>query len=171
LADVDERFFDEHITRNVKGPLFLTKAAAPLLSDGAFIHSNLNFSNYSSNIGGRVIFISTSLTKASLVLPNALAYVASKGAIEQISRVLAKDLGSRGITVNTVSPGPVDTPLFREGKTEQQIQFIANFNPSKRLGQPEEIAPTIAFLASPAATWINGQNIMVNGVCNPFPYL
>jgi len=146
LADVDERFFDEHISRNVKGPLFLTKAAAPLLPDG-----------------GRVIFVSTSLTKASIVLPNALAYVASKGAIEQISRVLAKDLASRGITVNTVSPGPVDTPLFREGKTEQQIQFITGLNPSKRLGLPEDIAPTVSFLASPAATWVNGQNIMVNG--------
>jgi len=146
LADVDEHFFDSHIDLNVKGPLFLTKAAVPLLP-----------------AGGRIIFVSSSLTKASSVLPNALVYVASKGAVEQISRVLAKDLGSRGITVNTVSPGPVDTPLFREGKTEQQIQFIAGLNPSKRLGAPEEIAPTVAFLASPAATWINGQNILVNG--------
>jgi 3-oxoacyl-[acyl-carrier protein] reductase len=66
--------------------------------------------------------------------------------------------------VNTVSPGPVDTPLFREGKTPQQIQFIAGLNPQNRLGLPEEIAPAVAFLASPAATWINGQNILVNGV-------
>ncbi|KIM73697.1 hypothetical protein PILCRDRAFT_828923 [Piloderma croceum F 1598] len=146
LADVDEQFFDSHIQLNVKGPLFLTKAAVPLLP-----------------AGGRIIFVSSSLTKASTVLPNALVYVASKGAIEQISRVLAKDLGSRGITVNTVSPGPVDTPLFREGKTEQQIQFIMGLNPSKRLAVPEEIAPTVSFLASPAATWINGQNILVNG--------
>jgi len=146
LADLDEQIFDAHIHINVKGPLFLTKAAAPLLP-----------------AGGRIIFFSSSLTKASTVLPNALVYVASKGAIEQISRVLAKDLGSRGITVNTVSPGPVDTPLFREGKSEQAIQFIAGLNPSKRLGLPEEIAPTVAFLASPDAAWINGQNILVNG--------
>jgi len=146
LADVDEQFFDSHIQINVKGPLFLTKAAAPLLPTG-----------------GRVIFFSSSLTKASTLLPNALVYVASKGAVEQICRVLAKDLGARGITVNTVSPGPVDTPLFREGKTEQQIQFIAGLNPSKRLGTPEEIAPAVAFLASPEATWVNGQNILVNG--------
>ena len=172
LADVDERFFDEHITRNVKGPLFLTKAAVPLLPAGAsIVHFNCIPLNSHPYIGGRIIFISTSLTKASAVLPNALAYVASKGAIEQISRVLAKDLGSRGITVNTVSPGPVDTPLFRDGKTEQQIQFIAGLNPSNRLGLPEEIAPTIAFLASPAATWINGQNILVNGVSGLLPCL
>lgn len=146
LKDVDEQMFDSHIQSNVKGPLFLTKAAAPLLP-----------------AGGRIIFFSSSLTKASTVLPNALVYVASKGAIEQISRVLAKDLGSRGITVNTISPGPVDTPLFREGKTQQQIQFIAGLNPQNRLGLPEEIAPAVAFLASPAAGWINGQNILVNG--------
>jgi 3-oxoacyl-[acyl-carrier protein] reductase len=146
LADVDEEFFDSHIRINVKGPLFLTKAAVPLLP-----------------AGGRIIFFSSSLTKASSVLPNALVYVASKGAIEQIARVLAKDLGSRQITVNTISPGPVDTALFREGKTEQQIQSIVGLNPQKRLGLPEEIAPAVAFLASPAATWINGQNILVNG--------
>ncbi|ESK96614.1 short-chain dehydrogenase reductase sdr [Moniliophthora roreri MCA 2997] len=146
LADVDEQFYDDHMNINVKGPLFLTKAAAPLLPSG-----------------GRVIFFSTSLTKASAVLPNALVYVASKAAIEQLSRVLAKDLGGRGITVNTVSPGPVDTPLFRAGKPEQVIQFIANQNPSKRLGQPDDIAPIVAFLSGPEAGWINGQNILVNG--------
>jgi len=146
LADVDEQFFDSHIQVNVKGPLFLSKAAAPHLPSG-----------------GRIIFFSSSLTHASSVLPNALVYVASKGAIEQVARVLAKDLGARGITVNTVSPGPVDTALFREGKTEQQIQFIAGLHPSKRLGTPEEIAPAVAFLASPDATWVNGQNLLVNG--------
>ncbi|EPQ50952.1 NAD P-binding protein [Gloeophyllum trabeum ATCC 11539] len=146
LAQTEEKDFDDHININVKGPLFLTKLAAPSLT-----------------AGGRVIFFSTTLTKASAVLPNALVYVASKGAVEQVSRVLAKDLGARGITVNTVSPGPVDTPLFRDGKTEQQIQFIANLNPQKRLGQPDEIAPIVAFLSSEEAGWINGQNILVNG--------
>ncbi|KAK7035443.1 hypothetical protein VNI00_011736 [Paramarasmius palmivorus] len=146
LADVDEQFYDDHMNINVKGPLFLTKAAVPLLPSG-----------------GRIIFFSTSLTKASGVLPNALVYVASKAAVEQLARVLAKDLGGRGITVNTVSPGPVDTPLFRAGKPEQVIQFIAGLNPSKRLGQPDEIAPIVAFLSGPEAGWVNGQNIMVNG--------
>ncbi|KAF7978627.1 hypothetical protein HWV62_45116 [Athelia sp. TMB] len=165
LADVDEQFFDSHIQINVKGPLFLTKAAAPLIPTGALPTSSLFHSfAHDTTIGGRIIFFSSSLTKATTLLPNALVYVASKGAVEQICRVLAKDLGARGITVNTVSPGPVDTPLFREGKTEQQIAFIAGLNPSKRLGTPEEIAPAVAFLASPEATWVNGQNILVNGV-------
>lgn len=114
--------------------------------------------------GGRIIFLSTSLTVASTVLPNAVVYVASKGAIEQAARSLAKDLGSRGITVNVVSPGPTDTPLFRAGKNEQVINFIAGLNPSKRIGRSEDIAPVVAFLASPAAGWVNGQNIRVNGV-------
>lgn len=163
LADVDEQFYDHHMAVNVKGPLFLTKAAAPLLPQGIKRLISPLFLAYIIS-GGRIIFFSSSLTKASNVLPNALVYVATKGAIEQMCRVLAKDLGARNITVNTVSPGPVDTPLFREGKTEQQIQFITGLSPSKRLGLPEDIAPVVSFLASPAATWVNGQTIMVNGV-------
>lgn len=146
LADVDEEFFDSHIQTNVKAPLFTVKHALQHLT-----------------AGGRIIFFSSSLTYATGVLPNALSYVASKGAVEQISRVLAKDVGARGITVNTVSPGPVDTPLFRTGKPQQVIDFISKQNPNGRLGLPEDIAPTVAFIASPAAQWLNGQNIRVNG--------
>jgi 3-oxoacyl-[acyl-carrier protein] reductase len=109
--------------------------------------------------------MSSSLTRASTVFPNAVTYVASKGAIEQVSRVLAKDLGSHSdVTVNTVSSGPVDTDLFRDGKSEQVLNFIANLHPQKRVARPDEIAPIISFLASPAANRVNGQNILVNGV-------
>ncbi|KAF7340520.1 Short-chain dehydrogenase reductase sdr [Mycena sanguinolenta] len=102
LAEVDEAFYDAHFATNVKGPLFLAKAAAKVLPAP----------------GGRIIFFSTSLTGASTVSPTALVYTATKGAVEQLSRILAKDgsPGAKGITVNTVSPGPVDTPLFRQGK-------------------------------------------------------
>jgi 3-oxoacyl-[acyl-carrier protein] reductase len=75
-----------------------------------------------------------------------------------------KDLGAQGLTVNTVSPGPVDTELFRAGKPEEVKKFIASQNPNNRLAQPEDIAPMVAFLVSPAAQWVNGQNIRVNGV-------
>lgn len=146
LADIDEDFFDAHMNMNVKAPLFLVKAAVPLLPSG-----------------GRVIFISTSLTQATTVLPNALTYIASKGAIEQASRALAKDLAPKGITVNVVSPGPVDTPLFRTGKPDAVIAAIENLNPQKRLGQPDEISPVVVFVASPAASWLTGQNIRLNG--------
>jgi Enoyl-(Acyl carrier protein) reductase len=66
--------------------------------------------------------------------------------------------------VNVVSPGPTDTPLFRAGKPEPVINFIAGLHPLKRLGQPHEIAPAVTFLASPGGSWVNGQNIRVNGV-------
>ncbi|KIM41138.1 hypothetical protein M413DRAFT_19120 [Hebeloma cylindrosporum] len=147
LAEVDENFFDSHFDINVKAPLFMAKAAAAILPSP----------------GGRIIFFSSSLTAASSVTPNALCYLATKGAIEQISRVLAKDLGTRGITVNTISPGPVDTPMFREGKPQNIIDSIAKQSPSRRLGEPDDIAPLVGFLASQAAQWITGQNIRVNG--------
>ncbi|KAJ3511433.1 hypothetical protein NLJ89_g4101 [Agrocybe chaxingu] len=153
LAETDEAFFDAQFNTNVKAPLFLAKAAAPLLQSP----------------GGRIIFFSSSLTASSNVTPNALCYLATKGAIEQISRVLAKDLGSRGITVNTISPGPIDTPHFREGKPQGLLDSIARQNPAQRIGEPEDIAPIVGFLASQAAQWVNGQNIRVNGVSAQLP--
>ncbi|KAF9263365.1 NAD-P-binding protein [Marasmius fiardii PR-910] len=148
LNDVDEAFFDEHFHINVRTPFFMIKHAVPLLPTP----------------GGRIILFSTSLTKSTTVLPNALTYVATKGAVEQMTRVLAKDLGSKGITVNAISPGPTDTTLFRSGKPQSVIDFIATQNPQKRLGLPEDIAPIVAFLCKEEAKWINGQNINVNGV-------
>jgi NAD(P)-dependent dehydrogenase (short-subunit alcohol dehydrogenase family) len=104
------------------------------------------------------------------VAPNSLVYTATKGAIEQISRILAKDpaIGAKGITVNTVSPGPVDTPLLREGKPQQLIETLAKLAPPGRLGEVDDIAPVVSFLASPAAQWVNGQNLRVNGVRTTF---
>jgi len=146
LADVDEDHFDTIFNANVKGPLFLTKTLAPHLPEG-----------------GRIVFFSTTLAHFSGVPTNYLAYVASKGAIEQFARVLAKDLGSRGITVNCVAPGPIDTELFRKGKSDQLINFFENLHPQKRLGQPDEISGLVALLAGPGGSWINGQTIKVNG--------
>ncbi|KAJ3839113.1 hypothetical protein F5878DRAFT_140913 [Lentinula raphanica] len=147
LSEIDEAFFDAHFDFNVKAPLFLVKAAAEVMA----------------RPGGRIIFLSTSLTAASTLLPNALCYVASKGAIEQITRVLAKDLGTRGFTVNTIAPGPVNTALFRAGTPQHVIDNIAAQIPTHRIAEPEDIAPIVAFLASPAAQWINGQILGVNG--------
>ncbi|KAI0358115.1 NAD-P-binding protein [Trametes cingulata] len=146
LADVTEESYDKHFNTNVKGPFFLTQAAAPHLSSG-----------------GRVILFSTSLTKASAIAPDYLVYASTKGAVEQLSRVLAKELGPRGITVNTIAPGPIDTDMFRNGKSEQQINFIAGLHPQKRLGTTEEVSNVVSFLASPEASWVNGQTLMVNG--------
>ncbi|VDC03099.1 unnamed protein product [Peniophora sp. CBMAI 1063] len=146
LEQLDEDFYQRHMDANVKGPLFLTKLAAPHLTSG-----------------GRIVFFSTSVTRMSTVSAPYLVYSATKGAVEQLSRVLAKELGPKGITVNTVSPGPVNTPLFNDGKPPQVIEMIKNMAPLKRLGEPEDIAPLVSFLASEEARWVNGQNILCNG--------
>lgn len=109
------------------------------------------------------MLFSTSLTANSQVPLTYLLYNATKGAIEQMTRVLAKDLGRRGITVNTISPGPTATDAFYVGKDDAMVDMIKKWAPSGRLGQPEEVASVVAFLASDGAAWINGQNIRING--------
>ncbi|KAJ3718393.1 NAD-P-binding protein [Lentinula raphanica] len=148
MEDSDEAYFDAHFNTNVKGPFFLVKAAAKLFPE---------------NGGGRVIFISSSMTIASQIIPEYTVYTMTKGAIEQMSRLLAKDLGTRSITVNTISPGPTDTELFRSGVSEDLMRYLASQNPNKRMARPDDVAPLVAFVASPAAYWINGANLRANG--------
>ena len=109
---------------------------------------------------GDTIFHSEELSMVSAELGT---YVATKGAVEQTSHVLAKELGPRGITVNVVSPGPTDTELFGQAKTEQDKQRFAQMAALGRLGQPEDIADVVALLVSVNAYWITGQNIRANG--------
>lgn len=110
--------------------------------------------------GGAIINLSTSVKKLSL--PTYAGYAASKGAVDAISLVLAKELRGRDITVNAVAPGPTATELFLEGKDAETIDYMAKMNPIERLGKPEDIAEVISFLAGPAR-WINGQTIYANG--------
>jgi 3-oxoacyl-[acyl-carrier protein] reductase len=144
LVDVSEQEFDRIMTVNVKGTFFACQQAAKRLENG-----------------GRIVNFSSSTT--ALMLPTYSAYVATKGAVEQLSHVLAKELGPRGITVNVVSPGPTDTELFGQNKTEQDKQRYAQMAALGRLGTPEDIADVVAFLASEEARWVTGQNIRVNG--------
>jgi len=146
LESTTEADFDKTIAINVKGPYFLAQKAAPHMSEG-----------------GHIVFISTSLCAASTVTPNYLLYNTTKGAIEQMTRVMAKDLGRRGISVNAIAPGPTGTELFLRGKPEQLIKTIASGNPYNRLGKPDEIARAIVMLSSGASQWINGQVLRVNG--------
>lgn len=90
------------------------------------------------------------------------AYAASKGAVEAMTLILAKEMRGRDVTVNAVAPGPTATPLFFEGKSEELVDNIANANPMERLGTPEDIAESVAFLAGPAR-WVNGQVLYANG--------
>ena len=109
----------------------------------------------------RSVSISSSTT--AMMLPTYGAYVATKEAVEQMSHVLAKELGSRGITVNVISPGPTDTELFSQGKTEEDKHRFAQMAALGRLGQPADIADVVALPVSEEARWITGQNIRANG--------
>lgn len=110
--------------------------------------------------GGAIITFSTSVTR--LAPPTYAAYAASKGAVEAMTLILAKEMRGRDVTVNAVAPGPTATALFTSGKTEQAIAGAAQANPLERLGQPEDIAEVVAFLAGPAR-WVNGQVVYANG--------
>ena len=113
--------------------------------------------------GSHLILLSTSLCAASTVTPVYLLYLATKGAIEQMTRVLSKDLARKQISVNCVAPGPTGTELFYKGKSEQLIKGISNQSPFGRLGEPNEIAEVIVFLSGSASQWVAGQIVRVNG--------
>lgn len=117
--------------------------------------------------GSSVVLLSTSLCHASSVQPGYLLYNSTKGAIEQMTRVLSKDLGRKKIRVNGCAPGPTATDLFLRGKPEEMIKAIGSASPWGRLGQPDEIADVILFLSSDASRWVSGEIIMANGASFP----
>ncbi|KAL8783315.1 MAG: hypothetical protein Q9195_009423 [Heterodermia aff. obscurata] len=146
LEATTEELFDKIFALNVKGPYFLAQKASPHMPEGSHI-----------------VLISTTLTAASTVMPPYLPYLATKGAIEQMVRVMSKDLGRKGICVNAVSPGPTGTELFLKNQNEQTLKMLSSMNPRGRIGEPQEIADSIAFLCSSDSRWVMGQNLRVNG--------
>jgi 3-oxoacyl-[acyl-carrier protein] reductase len=143
LADLDLDVFDRVVRTNLRGTIVVDQQAVRRVRNG-----------------GAIVNISSSLTK--LARPGYSAYSATKGGVEAITLILARELRGRDITVNTVAPGPTATPLFFEGKPQELIDRIAAEPPLERLGEPSDIAEIIAFLAGPAR-WINGQVIYANG--------
>ena len=143
VAELDLDTFDALLRTNVRGHFLVAREAARRLRDG-----------------GAFVGFSTTVTRLSL--PTYGAYAATKGAVEAMIPILAKELAGRDITVNAVAPGPTATELFLDGKSDEAIEQIAGNNPMGRLGAPEDIAEVVAHLAGPAR-WINGQTVFVNG--------
>jgi 3-oxoacyl-[acyl-carrier protein] reductase len=111
--------------------------------------------------GGSIIALTTSLVRHAA--PGLGPYSATKAAVECMVRSMAKELAGRKVRVNAVAPGPVDTDLFRAGKTDEARQRSAAMSPLNRVGEPAEIAEVIAFLASERSSWIDGQIVQPNG--------
>ncbi|MFJ5287905.1 SDR family oxidoreductase [Streptomyces sp. NPDC088348] len=144
IADLDLAVLDDLYRTNIRGTFVVAREAARRLRDG-----------------GAIVNLSTSVV--GLQFPHYGAYVASKGAVEAMTLVLARELRGRDITVNAVAPGPTATEMFFEGKDEATIERLAKQPPLERLGTPEDIAEAVTFLAGPAGHWINGQVLRANG--------
>lgn len=143
LADFDLDDFDRMHRTNVRGTFVVSQQAARRVRSG-----------------GAIINFSSSVVK--IALPSYTAYAATKGAVDAMTLILAKEMRGRDITVNAVAPGPTATPLFLNGKPQEVIDTMQKMAPLERLGDPSDIAETVSHLAGPAR-WINGQVIYANG--------
>ena len=144
LADTSDELFAQTFAVNVQGSFNTLREAAARLNDG-----------------GRIVNFST--TVVATKLPGYAAYTASKAAVEALTGIFAKELRGRQVRVNAVAPGPVATELFFNGKTPEQIDHYAKMPPLERLGEPEDIAKVVSFLAGPDSGWVNGQVLRANG--------
>ncbi len=144
LAEGDDDLVDSQIAINLKGTLNTLRQAARRLREG-----------------GRIVNFSTSVV--GLKLENYGVYAATKAAVETLTGILAKELRGRDITVNAVAPGPTATDLFLEGKSAELVERLAKLSPMERLGTPEDIAGTVAFLVGADGGWVNGQVLRANG--------
>ncbi|MFD8972187.1 SDR family oxidoreductase [Streptomyces sp. NPDC059593] len=144
IHEVEEADYDRVFAVNAKAPFFIIKQGLGRLRDG-----------------GRIVNISSGVTKVAF--PGMTSYAASKGAVEVLTLTLAQTLGSRGITVNAVSPGTIETDIHPWMADPAAKAHAAGFSVFDRVGQPEDVADVIGFLASDAARWVTGQNLDASG--------
>lgn len=144
IAESDDALFDRHVAVNLRGTFNTLREAARRL-----------------RAGGRIVNVSSSVT--TLLQPTYGVYAATKAAVEAMTSVLTKELRGRNITVNAIAPGPTATKLFLDGKPQELIDRLAKAAPLERLGQPDDIAAAVSFLAGPDGAWVNGQTLRVNG--------
>ena len=144
LADFDLATLDEQVRVNLRGTFVISQNALRHLRDGGALI------NFSSSVVG-------------LAFPTYSVYAATKGAVEAMTLVLARELRGRDVTVNVVAPGPTATDLFLDGKDQETIDRLAQQPPLQRLGTPEDIANVVSFLAGPDGRWVNGQVLRANG--------
>lgn len=144
IAELDLGVLDQLHRTNIRGTFVVAQQAARRL-----------------RAGGSLVTMSTSVLGTQF--PTYGAYAASKGAVEAITMILARELRGRDVTVNCVAPGPTATDLFLDGKSDEQIEALAQNPPLQRLGTPEDIASVVAFLAGPGGHWVNGQVLRANG--------
>ncbi|PON39987.1 Short-chain dehydrogenase/reductase [Parasponia andersonii] len=138
--------FDRIFSVNARGAFLCLKEGANRLKRGG---------------GGRIILLSTSMVAA--LKPGFGAYTASKAAVETMIKIVAKELKGTGITANCVAPGPIATEMFFSGKSEEQVKKAVEECPLGRLGEVQDVAPVVGFLATDASEWVNGQVIRANG--------
>ncbi|MEY7975421.1 SDR family oxidoreductase [Streptomyces pilosus] len=144
VADLDLAVLDAVHRTNIRGAFVVAQQAVRRLRAGG------SFVAFSSSVVGTQF-------------PAYGAYAASKGAVEAMTLILARELRGRDVTVNTVAPGPTATDMFLTGKTPEQVDRLAMTPPLQRLGAPDDIAAVVAFLTSPAGHWVNGQVLRANG--------
>ncbi|SER55341.1 3-oxoacyl-[acyl-carrier protein] reductase [Faunimonas pinastri] len=143
-AEMDGVALDQLVAVNLTAAFRVLSRAARQVSDG-----------------GRILALSSGTT--AVLPPRYGVYAATKAGVDVLIAVLAKELRGRGVTANAIAPGPVATDLYLKGKTEADLEATAARTPLGRLGQPDDIAGAIAFLAGPGGEWVNGQTILVNG--------